>query len=347
MERKLNYLPKDADEIYKEYDIDKPRQNKDLSDYVKKNAKKIVEIMSASGYGCESPNWESNLWLCGLEWGVSGDGTTLELISPDCIQEQVKEHFSSYSRESDLAEYLNAYAYNKRLTRFFSYFYKRGLKKKGICKEKEMETPKSRADCLAKVGFLGENGFCTKLNLFPLPRKNHVAWTKLDAVYCSDVSQTKEKKIGKMQEVFGNYYDYLDSSVKGRIKLFQRKLLENAKNKIPTVVICFGLSEEENFIKSFGADKNEKYQLMYDKTTECGRIYPINSFAEDLEEVINKNNIDLKNDQLWLIVFPFIQRPPIGRYDTMEDVIGKAQNYLKEKGCPAFWEDLKPSYRQN
>lgn len=286
------------------------------------------------GCGCDGGNWNSSLWVFGLEYGGTQMVDDDEGPFVDLTYYAGQEYDYDYlTNDEKRGRWLNSYPYNRYLLKFCLSFF-------GLCSPKEaaeMKVPQLM-DRANKARLFAPDGPCFKGNLFPLQRPNHNSWKSLKARW-------KGINFGPIEKVFC-YGDCepndtrqtlgrcLNDMVEARRPGFKAKLMDNVKSGIPTVIVCWGITALDNFARAFGT-RPENFQTVDIPGLTPPRIAEIKLDNPD-------NPAQAPSTSVWIFVMPHYR--VLSPSD--EWIYAMAlREYLASRHVTAFW-NLSAAGRQ-
>ena len=163
--------------------------------YMQKRLNKRFESFALSQSGCDGGNLKSDIWVCGLEWGV-------DVKSLNDLNKIMEGPFNTASWDGEIQQRLK-YPYNNKIAWLFSYLFKWEENHKKAAENHRMM-------CFDGTGY--------KMNAFPIPFKNR-----------SSVSWSKD-----MADLIGlhSFEVYLEWCIENRGKYFQELVKENSPKMI-------------------------------------------------------------------------------------------------------------------
>lgn len=220
--------------------------------------------------GCDGGNFEGKLWYFGLEPGGN---------NPFNLEPKQNFHDENLTDEERVF-WIGGNPYGRYFNQFFRAFFSL----------EDMTGLRSAEDSCNKFGLLAKTGPVFRGNVYPISRKSHDLWNKLDVFQ-------EGNYLGKAPQVTGwTLEEYREKMLENRKPVLLKKLEEinSPDNNAQTIVVCTATSQRNKFAKAFGVDENSFEEISFNHS-KGGSAYLAPIYG-------NTSNI-----LGWLYVIPFFR----------------------------------------
>ena len=303
------------------------RKKQVVEEFMKETPQRcLLRLGEDVGIGCDGSNWNSSLWIFGLEYGGTQQVDDQEGAFADFTYYEGQEYESDFlTNDAKRAKWFDSYPYNRYLLRFCLSFF-------GLCSKEEANDEMSRlVDKAIKARIFAPDGPCFKGNIFPLQRPRHNFWKNLSVRWkgfnFGEIEKVLSFPDARPDRNLGNQNEYLAAMTEARRPGYEAKIRDNLQQGIPTVIVCWGANSKGYFAKAFGVSESDFKVVEADvpgkKLPEIAQINLINPDSPEKGY----------SSSAWIYVMPHFQ----GLSYIDECAYAEALREVLKDKVPPFW----------